>query len=137
MDTKLVGTNEHDRHDVHVSHHGDNHELPLAERKSRLLRQAEFHRTNIVNAKTAIKQGARPEAIFHNALDHATFALRTRVDSVLRPTGVNVQTLAPYALSLLSFLRQRRLLKPAAGVLAVGAGVALYIKHRRNQQLPH
>lgn len=132
MDTKLVGTSKadgsSDRHE---------HEIPLAERKARLLRQAEFHRQNIINAKSAIKQGAHPQAIFHNAMEHASFALRNRVDMVLRPTGTNVSTLAPYALSLLSFLRQRRMLKPALGVAAVAAGVAAYVKHRRNQHLSH
>ena len=131
MDTNIVAK---DKHDVH-SH--DDKEVSLAERKARLLRQAEFHRANIVNAKSAIKQGAKPEAIYHNAVDHVTFAVRNRVDSILRPTGVNVATLAPYALSILGFLRQRRMLKPAAGVLAVAAGLAVYVKHRRNQQLPH
>jgi hypothetical protein len=135
MDTNIVGTDsqygQQGRRDAHE------HELSLSERKARLLRQAEFHRQNIVSAKSAIKQGARPDAIFHNALDHATFALRNRVDMVLRPTGTNVATLAPYALSLLTFLRQRRMLKPALGVMAAAAGVALYVKHRRNQQLPH
>lgn len=143
MDSNIVGTDqqnryqEHKEHKGHKEHDGHDKELSLSERKARLLRQAEFHRTNILSAKTAIKQGARPEALYHNAVDHATFALRSRVDSILRPTGVNVATLAPYALSLLGFLRQRRLLKPAAGVLAAAAGVALYVKHRRNQQLPH
>lgn len=134
MDTKLVGSGTTDRSADGRSHDQD---LPLAERKTRLLRQAEFHRQNILNAKTAIKQGAQPQAIFHNALDHATFALRNRVDMVLRPTGTNVSTLAPYALSLLTFLRQRRMLKPALGVAAVAAGLAAYVRHRRNQQLPH
>jgi len=132
MDTKLVGSSKADGNS-----HQHEHEIPLAERKTRLLRQAEFHRQNIINAKTAIKQGAHPQAIFHNALDHATFALRNRVDMVLRPTGTNVSTLMPYAISLLGFLRQRRMLKPAIGVAAVAAGVAAYVKHRRNQQLHH
>jgi hypothetical protein len=132
MDTKLVGTSKVNEH---PGHHDDG--LPLAERKTRLLRQAEFHRQNIISAKSAIKQGAHPQAIFHNALDHATFALRNRVDMVLHPTGVNVSTLAPYALSLLAFLRQRRLVKPALGVAAAAAGLAAYVKYRRSHQLRH
>lgn len=129
MDTNIVAK------DQHVGH--DDKQLSLSERKLRLLRQAEFHRTNIASAKSAIRQGARPEAIYHNAVDHVTFAVRNRVDNLLRPTGVNIATIAPYALSILGFLRQRRLLKPAVGVLAAAAGVALYINHRRNQQSPY
>lgn len=132
MDSKLVDTSKVDGHNG--QHEAD---LPLAERKARLLRQAEFHRQNILSSKAAIKHGSRPDVIWHNAVDHATYAVKSRVDMVLRPTGVNVQTLAPYALSLLAFLRQRRLLKPALGIAAVGAGVALFVKHRRNQHLSH
>lgn len=116
--------------------HGDK-EDSLAERKSRLLRQAEFHRVNIVNAKTAIKQGSRPEALFHSALDHATWAMRSRVDHLLRPTGTNVASMMPYALSILAFLRRRRMVKPALGVAAVAAGLAWYVQRQRNQHLRH
>ena len=58
----------------------------LAERKTQLKRQADFYRVGIVHSKASIKQGVRPEALFHSALDHATWAIRSRVDNVLRPT---------------------------------------------------
>jgi len=103
----------------------------LAERKARLLRQGEFYRVGIVHAKANIKQGARPDALFHNALDHATWAIRSRVDGILRPTGINVSTIMPYAVSILGFLSRRRLVKPALGVLAVAAGAFYYLQHRR------
>ena len=103
----------------------------LAERKDRLLRQAEFYRVGIVHARAGIKQGARPEALFHTALDHATWALRSRVDGLLRPTGINVAAIMPFAVSILGFLRRRRLVKPALGVLVATAAVALYVQQRR------
>ncbi|SHH07533.1 hypothetical protein [Massilia sp. CF038] len=103
----------------------------VAERKARLLRQAEFYRVGIVHAKAGIRQGARPEALFHSAMDHATWALRQRVDGLLRPTGINVATVAPYALSILGFLRRRRMLKPALGLAAALGGVAYYLQQRR------
>ena len=103
----------------------------VAERKAKLLRQAEFYRVGIVHAKAGIRQGARPEALFHSALDHATWALRTRVDNLLRPTGINVATVMPYALSIFNFLRRRHLLKPALGVAAAVGGVAYYLQQRR------
>lgn len=103
----------------------------LAERKARLLRQGEFYRVGIVHAKANIKQGARPDALFHSALDHAGWALRSRVDNLLRPTGINVATLMPYAVSILGFLSRRRLVRPALGVLAAAVGAALYYQHRR------
>jgi hypothetical protein len=106
-------------------------ENALAERKERLLRQAEFYRVGIVHARAGIKQGARPEALFHTALDHATWAVRSRVDSLLRPTGINVATIMPFAVSLFGMIRRRRLVKPALGVLLAAAGVALYVQQRR------
>ena len=103
----------------------------LAERKERLLRQAEFYRVGIVHARAGIKQGARPEALFHTALDHASWALRNRVDGLLRPTGINVATIMPFAVGILGFLRRRRLVKPAVGVLLAVVGMAYYVQQRR------
>lgn len=102
------------------------------ERKARLLREGEFYRVGVVHAKAAIKLGARPEALFHNAVDHAAFAIRSRVDNILRPTGINVATIMPYAVTALGFLRKRGLLTGAIGAIASAAGVAYYWQqHRR------
>jgi hypothetical protein len=92
----------------------------LAERKARVLRDGGLYRVGIVHAKAQIKHGMRPDTIFHSALDHAGWALRSRLDGILKPTGVNLATLMPYALGLLGFIRRRRLGKPA-----LAAGVAL------------
>ena len=103
----------------------------LAQRMTQLKRQADFYRVGIVHSKANIKQSARPEALFHRAIDHASWAIRSRVDSVLRPTGINVASVMPYAVSLLGLLRRRKLMKPALGVLAAAAGVAVYMRQRR------
>ena len=108
----------------------DEQESPEA-RKTRLKRQADFYRVGIVHAKARLKQGARPEALFHNALDHAGWALRTRIDSILRPTGINVASIMPYAVSAFGFITRRRLVKPALGLLAAAAGLAYYVQRRR------
>lgn len=105
----------------------------LAERKARLLRQGEFYRVGIVRAKHSIRESARPEALFHSAIDHATWAVRSRVDGLLRPTGVSVASIMPYAVSILGFLNRRKLIKPAIGIVAVVAGVALYLQQRRSR----
>ena len=103
----------------------------LSERKTQLKRQANFYRVGIVHAKANIKHSSRPEALFHSALDHASWAIRSRVDSLLRPTGINVGTFMPYAISILGVLRKRHMMKPALGVLAAAAGVAVYLRQRR------
>ncbi len=116
---------------------GDNKHDAEAERKSRLLRQGEFYRVGIVHAKANIKHAVKPEVIFHSVIDHATYAVRSRVDGMLRPTGISVATVMPYAMTILSFLRQRRLVKPAAGVLAAAAGIAYYVRHRNTTGTLH
>jgi hypothetical protein len=105
----------------------------LASRKAALKRQADFYRVGIVHSRATIRQGARPEALFHQALDHATWAVRSRIDNILRPTGINVATIMPYAVSIFGFLTRRRLVKPALGVLAAAAAVAYYVHHRRGK----
>ena len=103
----------------------------ISVRKARLKRQGDFYRVGIVHAKASIKQGARPEALFHSAVDHASWAIRSRVDSILRPTGLNVATVMPYAVTVLGFLRARGLVKPAIGILTALAGVGIYFQQRR------
>lgn len=103
----------------------------LAERKAQLLRQGDFYRVGVAHSKAHIKQGARPEALFHQAVDHATWAVRSRIDNLLRPTGINVASLMPYAVSILGFLNRRRLVRPALAVTAVAAALGWYLQQRR------
>jgi hypothetical protein len=105
-----------------------------AERIEELKRDGEFYRAGVAHAKAQIRHGARPEVLFHSAVDHASFAVRSRVDSLLHPTGFSVASMAPYALTAFKFIRHRNLGKPA---LAVGVllGVAgWYFQRRRAQQ---
>lgn len=104
-----------------------------SERKARLLRQGDFYRAGIVQAKAHIKHGAKPETIFHNAMDHATFALRSRVDGLLRPTGINVGSIMPYAMSIMSFINRRRLTKPALGVAVLLAAAGWYANRHQDR----
>lgn len=110
-------------------HHGS-HE----ERKRALLREGEFYRTGVAHARAQIKHGARPEVMFHTAIDHATWALRTRADALLKPTGTSVSVLAPYALTVLGFIRKRRLGKPALGIAALAGVAAWYLQRKRAQE---
>lgn len=106
---------------------------PLRERKARLLRQAEFYRVGIVHAKAQVKHASRPEAMFHSALDHATWAVRSRIDGLLKPTGVSLSSVMPYAVTIIGFITRRRLIKPALGVVAAATGLAWYLQRRRTR----
>jgi hypothetical protein len=107
----------------------------VQERKAQLLRQGEFYRVGVVHAKAQLKHAASPQAMFHSVIDHATWALRSRMDGLLRPAGMNVASLMPYAISVLGFIRRRRLGKPALGVSLLLAGLGWYFQHRQAQQL--
>lgn len=120
-----------DKHDKQSS---KGTELTPAQRKEQLLRDGEFYRAGVANAKAQIKHGARPEVLFHAAVDHASYAIRGRVDSILRPTGISVASMAPYALTALRFIRAKRLGKPAIALGLVAGGVALYLQRYRARQ---
>jgi hypothetical protein len=116
---------------THQSHAGHDN---TAARKAELLRDGEFYRAGVAHSKAQIKHGARPEVLFHSAIDHATWALRTRADALLKPTGTSVSVLAPYALTVFGFIRKRKLGKPAMA-LALLAGVAgWYLQRKRAEQ---
>jgi hypothetical protein len=106
----------------------------LAERKALLVRQGEFYRVGVVHAKAQVKYAARPDALFHSAIDHATWALRARVDSLLNPTGTSVGSIMPYAMAIYSFIRRRKMGKAAIGAAVVLAGVGIYLQQRRARQ---
>jgi hypothetical protein len=68
-----------DRDMLGVSHRRDNMDKTSQqgsheERKRALLRDGEFYRAGVAHARAQIKHGARPEVMFHTALDHATWA---------------------------------------------------------------
>ena len=104
------------------------------ERKRALLREGEFYRAGVAHARAQIKHDARPEVMFHSVLDHATWVLRTRADALLRPTGTSISVLAPYALTVLGFIRKRNLGKPAMGIAALLGAGAWYLQRKRAQQ---
>lgn len=108
--------------------------VDIDERKAELVRQGAFYRVGVVHAKAQVRHEARPEALFHSALDHASWAVRSRVDSLLHPTGASVASIMPYALTIFKFLRHRRMGKAAIGAALVAAGVGVYLQQRRSRQ---
>lgn len=101
------------------------------ERKRTLLRDGEFYRTGVAHARAQIKHAARPEVMLHSVIDHTTWALRTRADALLKPTGTSISVIAPYAMTILGFIRKRKLGKPALGIAAVLGAAAWYLQRKR------
>lgn len=102
-----------------------------AQRKEELLRDGEFYRAGVAHAKAQIRHGARPEVLFHSAVDHATYAIRGRVDSLLHPTGYSVASMAPYALTAIKFIRHRKLGKPALAISVLLGVAGWYFQRQR------
>ncbi len=108
--------------------------LDPAERKAELVRQGEFYRVGVVHAKAQVVHEARPDVLFHTAVDHASLAIRSRVDGLLHPTGASVASIMPWALTAFKFLRQRRMGKAAIGTALVLGGVGIFLQQRRARQ---
>jgi hypothetical protein len=108
------------------------HDLRM--RKDELLREGDYYRVGFMHAKAEIKHAARPEVMFHSAIDHASWALRTRADALLKPTGTSISALAPYALTVFGFIRKRHMGKQALGAALLLGGLGWYLQKRRAQQ---
>jgi hypothetical protein len=109
-------------------------ELSLDERKAQLLRQAEFYRVGVVHAKAQLKQAARPDVLVHSAIDHATWAVRRRIDGLLQPTGTSVASLMPYLMAAVGFIRRRKTGAASLGVSLALAAIGLLVKRRQARQ---
>jgi hypothetical protein len=112
-------------------------EKTIEERKRALLRDGEFYRAGVAHARAQIKHAAHPEVMLHSVIDHATWALRTRADALLKPTGTSISVIAPYALTVLGFIRKRRLGKPALGVAVILGALGWYLQRKRAQQVAY
>jgi hypothetical protein len=106
-------------------------EASLRERKAKLLRQGELYRVGIVHARAHVREVSRPEAILQNAFEHASYAVRSRIDGLLAPSGITVAAIMPYAATIMAFISRRKLVKPAIAVVAGVAALAWYVQHRR------
>jgi hypothetical protein len=116
--------------------HADD-KLSVAERKARIIRQGEMYRVGVVRDKAQVLHEAQPQALFHAAVDHATFALRSRVDSLLNPSGFSVGSILPYAMPVLRLLRNRRFGrkgKLALGAVALLGAAGVYYQQKRSRE---
>lgn len=117
----------------HKPEHADD-KLSTAERKAKFVRQGELYRVGVVRAKAQVLHEAQPQALFHSALDHASFAVRSRVDHLLSPTGFSMGGILPYAMPVLRLLRNRRFgrkSKLALGAVAILGGIGVYYQQKR------
>ena len=127
---------KHNHNDEPTGLAGHKHSRDPALRKAELLREGEFYRAGVAYARAQVKHGARPEVMLHSVFDHATWALRTRADALLKPTGTSVSVIAPYALAAFNFVRQRRMGKQAlAGAVLLGVAGWFMNKRRASREV--
>jgi hypothetical protein len=115
----------------------DDKSLSTAERKASLIRQGELYRISVVHAKAQVKHAARPEQLFHSVMNQAGWLLRSRIDSLLKPSGTSVSAILPYAMTIIGFIRKRRAGKASLGVALALAGIGWYLQQRRVPRATH
>lgn len=110
----------------------------LAAEKQKLIREGELARIKVVHAKALVTQAMQPDALMHGALDHAVALAQARLGGLMQPGGMSglsfksLRLLAPYAMTVGSFIARKRLIKPVVAVVAVaGAGVAWLLRYKR------
>lgn len=113
---------------------GHKHSQDPAARKQELLREGESFRAGVAHAKASIQYGIKPEVMLRTTMDHASVALRSRADALLKPTGTNVSMLLPYAMTAVNFVRQRRLGKQVAGAAVALGALGWFVKRKRARQ---
>jgi hypothetical protein len=118
-------------------------DLDDATRKKKLIAEGEFFRVGIMHAKSQVAHALQPKELLHDAVQHAVSFATSRVENMLSPSGMRLQTIMPYVLTVFSFLkgkpgkegkRSKRLLKPGLVLGTVAsAAIALVLRRRAAQ----
>ena len=115
----------------------DVHAGSREQRKRTLLREGEAYRAGVVQSRAQVVHAVQPDVILHSVIDHATGAFRSRTDALLHPSGTSVTALAPYVLPALSFIRKRKLGKPAAAIAVLLGALGWYMRRKRAEQMAY
>jgi len=119
----------------------------LAANKERLIREGELYRLSVLQAKYQVANALHPDALLHGAVDHAVGALQNRLGNLLGGIGSaeglasklnyrSIKSLAPYALTVGSFIMRKKLVKPALAVVALAAVGVGWLMHRKANPNP-
>jgi hypothetical protein len=111
-------------------------DLDDASRKKKLIAEGEFFRVGIMHAKSQVAHALQPKELLHDAVQHAVGYATSRVESLLSPSGMRLQTIMPYVLTAFSYFKGKRskrsgLLKPTL-LLGTVASAAIAFVMRRN-----
>ena len=111
-----------------------NEALDDAARKKKLIAEGAFYRVGIVHAKAQAGHAMRPQALLHDAVEHALGFATARMGGFLAPAGLvtRLQSVMPYVLTAASFIGRRKLVKPVLIGGAVLAGAAAWLLRGRS-----
>jgi hypothetical protein len=119
-------------------------EAALAAEKQKIIREGELYRIKLVHSKALVGQALQPDALMHGAIDHAVGLAQARLGGLLHGGASggfsfsslkSLRSLAPYALTVGSFIARRKLIKPALALATVaGIGVAWLMRRKTSTQ---
>jgi hypothetical protein len=119
-------------------------EAALAAEKQKIIREGELYRIKLVHSKALVGQALQPDALMHGAIDHAVGLAQARLGGLLHggtsggfsfSSLKSLKSLAPYALTVGSFIARRKLIKPALALATVaGIGVAWLMRRKPSTQ---
>nr|WP_154360078.1 hypothetical protein [Duganella aquatilis] len=116
----------------------------MAAEKQKIIREGELYRIKLVHSKALVGQALQPDALMHGAIDHAVGLAQARLGGLLHGGASggfslsslkSLRSLAPYALTVGSFIARRKLIKPALALATVaGIGVAWLLRRKTSTQ---
>ncbi|WP_312440006.1 hypothetical protein [Janthinobacterium sp.] len=101
-----------------------------AARKRQLIAEGELYRVGIVHARASVGYALRPETLLKGVVDTAVGFAGHRVEAFVAPGGMRLQALAPYALTALSFIGRKKLVKPALVLVAAVAAATAWFRRK-------
>jgi len=118
-----------------------------AAQKERLIREGEIYRLGVLQSKYLVVNALHPDRLMHDAMEHAVGAVQNRFGNLLGGLGgpggalekINfrsIKSLAPYALTVGSFIMRKRLLKPALAVAPLAAVGVGWLMRRKSDPNP-
>lgn len=109
------------------------HGVDLDAHKQKLIAQGELFRVGIIHSRANVGHALRPEALLQGVVDNALGFASHRVEGLMAPGGFRLQMVMPYIWPVLTYFgRNKKMVKPAIGIVAVAAGaVGWWLRRKR------
>lgn len=111
-------------------------DVPLEERKRRLLAEGALFRVGIMEARSTVRANLNAESLAKGALNRVLGAVSSTFSGAFSgKSGGNLQSLSPLLIGGISLLSKRYLRKPLmyGTVISAGAAFAYYLTRRQDK----